>query len=125
MMIGDVVMLSPGGFEAVVLWENASPRASFAPQTISLQDMTQFTFIGVEIWGSQFYSGNRDLEGSTTVYAFPNGELYEAFFGNAYNGYSGHRLFTVNQSSIEFQNATYRNSTDNTVCIPETIFGIR
>lgn len=106
-----------------LLWENASPTSEFGEQTVSISNLQDYDLIMIR---SKFSSGAyesivgfyKTATGSTGTIAGTNNVI-------------GARDITINDNSISFkvgtERATYNGgqSTNNNICIPVEIYGIK
>ena len=111
------------GITMDLLWTNASPTSQFAAQTVSISNLQDYALIMIR---SKFSSGAyesivgfyKTATGSTCTIAGTNNVI-------------GARDITINNNSISFkvgtERATYNGgqSTNNNICIPVEIYGIK
>lgn len=101
------------------LWENASPRTSFAAQTVSVNasGYDQFCVVFCRSTTTYFYM--------STIFQVGGGSTMSLYFGDA--GLGTHRDITGSNSyNIVFGSATYNGARDqNTNLIPFAIYGIK
>lgn len=119
-ILNEVLPPTPSEYKKL-LWTNPSPSSAFAGQTITL-DLSDYDEIEIEYQDNQYVGINKSV--STTVGAS------SYIFTTA--GGSGARQVTVNANSIEFGAGIYYSSyggggstTNNGVCIPSYIYGIK
>lgn len=101
------------------LWQNASPRTSFAGQTIGVNGSgyDQYCVVFCRSTTTYFYM--------TTTFQVGGGSTMSLYFGDA--GYGTHRDITGSDSyNIVFGNAGYNGQKNqNTNLIPFAIYGIK
>ena len=117
MLVGTA---SPGGFETDLLWTNASPSSSFAAQTISI-DLSNYSWILI---AHKAAASGSNL--SVDIFLVgTQGHL------RIVNSAIARRVASVSNTGVEF-NAGYNltqggssYNTNNGVCVPYQIYGIR
>lgn len=106
--------------EPVLLWENPNPNNTFANQTITIQDSSNFKYLVIENKMNQYLglSGGQYLKVKNE-----NGKnKFICYIDDANRGYQ--REITINSAtSIEIKDGYFNGSQDNHVCIPLAIYG--
>lgn len=105
-----------------LLWENPSPSASFAPQTIEI-DLSKYQIIAIEYWrpsDNQYY-------GISACRVGKKSRLAQIWIGgNAFGLIT--RQYDVNSESVKFYQATAHSAgtseTVNNTLVPMRIYGI-
>lgn len=98
-----------------LLWENDSPDASFAAQSVTLA-LSRYTAVLIEYKPISGLDAAVGLVGAATT--------LECLSVNA-NNRNGRRTATVNVTDITFGDCTYNGSTTNAYCVPTRIYGMR
>ena len=101
------------------LWENASPRGSFAAQTIKVNGS------GYDQYCVVFCRNSTTYHYTNVIFPVMGGSVVSLYFGDA--GYGMHRDITGSDtSSIVFGGATFNGQKNqNTNLIPYAIYGIK
>ena len=97
------------------LWTNASPDASFAAQTVSL-NLAGYAAVLIEF---------KAISSKTTVLGLVGSTAILLAINNSSNNRNGTRTATISDTGIAFGNCTYNGAQTNTNCIPQRIFGIK
>lgn len=101
-----------------LLWENPSPTATFAAQTISIsEDLTKYDFFLVS-YGAD--ATNYYLQ-TAIIWLGKQSQLFYMTWGGA----RYQRNITINDTSLVFGNASSNNSTSNGVAVPYQVYGIK
>jgi len=120
-----------GGSAPVVLWENQSPSASFAAQTITLSDdVENYDYIGV-IFAYGSSSANARKYFLPMVMIPTNGAMGATICLSTYRNYR-RNITNVSGKSVTFDDGTYyatygtnTATTGNTYIIPRLIIGFK
>lgn len=122
----EAIKLKADKMQLVLLWENASPSSSFAPQTIPL-DLNAYKYVVVEnkkyVTGDPVISEICAVEQTTYLFCIVVADAYYKFDVSS-------RLIHVNINGIEFDsghcgNAVDPPAEDNRYCVPLKIYGVK
>lgn len=107
--------------EPVLLWENPSPTSNFAGQTISL-DLAEYEGVIIECDSSI----NNHVKYGTRVYV-KKGDANICLGRADENGETGgaRALTSITDAGVTFGNANIQSTTNNAVCIPLKIYGVK
>jgi hypothetical protein len=106
-----------------LLWENASPAASFAAQTISV-DLSNYSWFAV-LFRFGITSGTQDDQ---PLAVFPVDEVSKRLIiaASGTNRTGGRALtYSTSSKTISVGAASYNGAANNAYAIPVKIFGIR
>ena len=114
------------GLDALdLLWENPSPTSSFAAQTVSIPNISNYDIIFIEF---KLYSLSETYSTIIQVYKYLNG-MANYLFAIFYSGaeYRRSRRFTFGSSGISFEAGynTINSTQDNTLNVPNRIYGVK
>lgn len=110
-----------GNVKMNVLWENSNPSTAFSAQTLNNLGLSDYDFIGIEF---KTYYGTI----SSYLQYFKNIVLSRNFINITYyaNGVNTTiRGFTINQTSIVFEDCYSNGNSSNDNGIPVRIYGIK
>lgn len=102
-----------------VLWENPDKTATFAAQDITVEDISQFDFIGVEYCLTTSYP----TQVMTSFASFSSGGLICVLVGGSNQG--NRKVTFTNSTTITFDAGSYSGSTNNKAGVPYKIYGIK
>lgn len=106
-----------------LLWTNASPTSAFAGQTVSI-DLSDYKLVYINC-----SLANTTTDGSTTALIKMNdyGNLFHGFVGTGSGYYVACRRAYVTATGVTFTvgRACTTNTTNNSICIPYQIYGIK
>jgi hypothetical protein len=103
-----------------LLWENASPAASFAAQTVSV-DLSGFDACLIAFHN---FATSSDWYG-VVAQECVIGEKNILQFVSPTNNRIGCRAATVSTTGVQFSACTYNDAANNAYCIPYKIYGIK
>ena len=102
-----------------VLWENSSPTSSFAAQTITVEDMSEYDYLMFNFLGAN----NVDWGFSQLI---KKDIAHRLFYADGAGQRVCIRNFTINSStSITFEAAIYNGASSTTELVPIQIIGIK
>ena len=106
-----------GAMNMELLWENASPESKFSSQTIS----------NINFNNNNWYAITASLGINHATFFGKIGEQLLMNMGSGYYNKIGQReIFPKSDNSVYFGNGYYGSTTkDDTVCIPQKIYGIK
>ena len=122
-IIGDGDITAGGG-GIDLLWTNASPTSTFNPQTVSI-NLANYNYIAVSITfydspsitNNELHIFNKESVNGILTSGNPNYVQDNRVFKRA--------ILSVSDSGVEFGNGFGSSGTDNGVCIPYRIYGIK
>lgn len=97
-----------------LLWTNASPTSSFAAQTVSL-DLRGYDAVVIVV----------DADRRHTFPCFVGFQYDLSYLPSGYNAASFGRLATVSSVGVDFGAGYYNTGANNTVAVPQAIYGIK
>ena len=122
-VIGDTTTV-PGA--RTLLWENSSPAASFAAQTVTLSDsIAHYDFLFIEyLFGT---SVQRYYSKLVLTSGFPSNAIaIDLAFNSGAANRTGSREATIETTTtITFGSGAYNGSTSNAYGIPTAIYGLK
>lgn len=118
---GNIIENNLNGMD--LLWTNASPKSNFVGQTITVNNIlnyTGFLIVYAGDWGA-------DSEGKASTGILPLGITYGRmeFCWSATNLFKRFVSHTPNTNKIIFTDALNNGNTQHTICIPLYIYGIK
>ena len=110
-----------GGITFTLLWENQSPTAQFAAQSISI-DLSPYKLFYI-VW---YYSSTNDTNRTENSAIFQVNENSKMLYSVGNNNTTGNRYFTYSNTNkqITFTVARHNNSNNNAYDVPVRIYGI-
>jgi hypothetical protein len=110
------------GMEMTLLWENAKPTSTFAAQTVEI-DFTGYEMCMIEY---NYNSENNTLLMSQTAKIEVGYSIWLiSVSGNASEGVPQSRKSAFVDSGISFDAGKRTGSTNNTVCVPVRVYGMK
>lgn len=103
-----------------LLWTNPNPTSNFAAQDVAL-DLSDYTFVLVYCSVSTTSNGLSGEIGIPGIDDF----TFRVSCNPQNNNYNNSREFSVTRTAVSFGVCKYNNTTDNSRCIPQFIYGIK
>lgn len=101
-----------------LLWTNASPNSSFAPQTVSI-NLSGYNFVMIEYYDFETTDTWRALHHAICIV----GGNFTLLFGWN-NNRNGTRSGSISSSGVYFNGCSYNSAANNARGVPVRIYGI-
>lgn len=114
------VAYAQGGAKMDLLWTNPSPTSAFAGKTISI-DLSNYDLIIIDHYTNNAVGSDTQQHMQQILLK----EVGQGFLISGFNYYQRRKVSLIDNTGITFGGGWYIAQADNSVCIPQKIYGIK
>lgn len=114
------IAYAQGGMKMDLLWTNPNPSSSFSAQTIPI-DLSDYSLIII----SHYTNNAVGFDTAQVIQQIIPKADGQSFLIAGMNYYQRRKVSAISNSGITFNSGQYIAQENNTVCIPQKIYGIK